>query len=249
MPRLGTDARHRAIGMIQAGTPQCDVALQFGVHRDTISSLWRRFQTTELTDHGLGVHMWRHIGKTKTSGWRTGAIAYRRLVSLHKPFQGCDLYTPGLCTTVCVNTTFTPVDPACTRLCCHAIVLKVYGGHVPIWGGVWENGKLYCSRMNLELVWIIQMVGLWCTAGCASATKLHAFNRDVRCAASSSYFDRIYMAWTFSVFYSRLISSSVMYVLRIRGLELLKKRGALFQEEFYLPRFFGHSLTNWWNDF
>ena len=46
MPRLGTDARHRAIGMIQAGTPQRDVALQFGVHRNTISSLWRRFQTT-----------------------------------------------------------------------------------------------------------------------------------------------------------------------------------------------------------
>ena len=46
LPRLGTDAHHRAIGMIQAGTPQCDVALRFGVHRNTISSLWRRFQTT-----------------------------------------------------------------------------------------------------------------------------------------------------------------------------------------------------------
>ena len=46
MPRLGTDARHRAIGMIQAGTPQRDVALRFGVHWNTISSLWRRFQTT-----------------------------------------------------------------------------------------------------------------------------------------------------------------------------------------------------------
>ena len=46
MPRLGTDARHQAIGMIQAGTPQRDVALQFGVYRNTISSLWRRLQTT-----------------------------------------------------------------------------------------------------------------------------------------------------------------------------------------------------------
>ena len=46
MFRLGTDARHRAIGIIQAGTPQREVALQFGVHRNTISSLWRRFQTT-----------------------------------------------------------------------------------------------------------------------------------------------------------------------------------------------------------
>ena len=40
MPRLGTDACHRAIGMIQTGTPQCDIALRFGVHRNTISSLW-----------------------------------------------------------------------------------------------------------------------------------------------------------------------------------------------------------------
>ena len=46
MPRLGTDVCHRAIGMIQAGTPQRDIALRFGVHRDTISSLWWRFQTT-----------------------------------------------------------------------------------------------------------------------------------------------------------------------------------------------------------
>ena len=46
MPRLGTDASHRAIGMIQAGTPQRDVALRFGVHLNTIRSLWRRFQTT-----------------------------------------------------------------------------------------------------------------------------------------------------------------------------------------------------------
>ena len=32
--------------MIQAGTPQRDIALRFGVHRNTISSLWRRLQTT-----------------------------------------------------------------------------------------------------------------------------------------------------------------------------------------------------------
>ena len=46
MPRMGTNARHRAIGIIQAGTPQCDGALRFSVHQNTISSLWRRFQTT-----------------------------------------------------------------------------------------------------------------------------------------------------------------------------------------------------------
>ena len=125
-----------------------------------------RPQEVEVTHHGLGVHVWRHRGKSNTSGWCTCAIASKRLVSLHESFQGfCAVYTPGLCTTVCVNTTFAPVDPACARFCCHAIVLNVYGGHVPIWGGVSENGKLYRSQMNLDLVLIIQMIGLWFTAG------------------------------------------------------------------------------------
>ena len=64
----------------------------------------------------------------------------------------------------------------------HPIVLNVYGVHVPIWGGVWESGKLYSSQMNLDLVWIIQMVGLWCTAGWPSATNINAFDGDVRLA-------------------------------------------------------------------
>ena len=46
MPRLATDTRHRAIGMIQAGTPQRNVALRFGVQQNNISSLWTRFQAT-----------------------------------------------------------------------------------------------------------------------------------------------------------------------------------------------------------
>ena len=184
MSRLGTDARHRSIGMIQAGTPQRDVALRFSVHGKPLLLFGDVFrpQEVEVTDHGLGVHVWRHRGKTNTSGWRTCAITSRSLVSLHEPFQGCAVYTPGLCATFCVDTTLAPVDPACARFCCHAMVLNVYGGHMPIWGGVWENGKLYCSQMNLDLVWIIQMVGLWCTTGWASVTKMHAFDRDVRLA-------------------------------------------------------------------
>ena len=58
MPRLGTDARHRAIGMIQAGTPQLapgnptlhpSVILLSGLVYTVTplrSSLWRCFQTT-----------------------------------------------------------------------------------------------------------------------------------------------------------------------------------------------------------
>ena len=120
----------------------------------------------EVTDQGLGVHMWRHRSKTNTSGWRTCTIASRRLVTLHEPFQDCGqpfAWTPHL-----PPSTLRAHAPAATP--------------VPIGGAIWENEKLYCSQMNLDLVWIIQMVGLWCTAGWASATKMHAFDRDERLA-------------------------------------------------------------------
>ena len=54
-----------------------------------------RPQEVEVTDHGLGVYVWRHGGKTDTSRWRTCAIDSRRLVSLHEPFQGGAVYNPS----------------------------------------------------------------------------------------------------------------------------------------------------------
>ena len=44
MPRLTENQRLRAVGMLEAGMAQNEVARHFGVHRNTISSLWRRFQ-------------------------------------------------------------------------------------------------------------------------------------------------------------------------------------------------------------
>lgn len=44
MPRLSQDDRNRAVGMLQAGMLQTDVARHFGCHRNTISALWRRHQ-------------------------------------------------------------------------------------------------------------------------------------------------------------------------------------------------------------
>ena len=79
-----------------------------------------RPQEVEVTDHGLGVNVWRHRGKTNTSGWRTCAIASKRPVSLHEPFQDCALSTPGLCATVCVNSppsTLCAHTPAATPSC------------------------------------------------------------------------------------------------------------------------------------
>ena len=92
MPRLGTDARHRAIGKIQAGTPQRDVALRFGVYRNTISSLWRRFQTTGSGSDGP------QSGRPRVTSQLQDQ--YIMVTHLHNRFQTAIVTaqtTPGLC--------------------------------------------------------------------------------------------------------------------------------------------------------
>ena len=50
MQRLSKINRDRAIGMLQSGLYQTDVARRLGVHRTTIPRLWNRFNTTGSTD-------------------------------------------------------------------------------------------------------------------------------------------------------------------------------------------------------
>lgn len=49
MPRLSNVSRERAIGMLQNGATQAQVAASFNVARITISRLWNRFQTLNST--------------------------------------------------------------------------------------------------------------------------------------------------------------------------------------------------------
>ena len=52
MPRLSENERLWAIGMLEAGSSQRDVARQFNVHRNTIWCLWQRWQQTNaVRDH------------------------------------------------------------------------------------------------------------------------------------------------------------------------------------------------------
>lgn len=44
MPRLNENDRLRAIGMLEAGMTQSFVTRHFGVHRNTVYALWRRYQ-------------------------------------------------------------------------------------------------------------------------------------------------------------------------------------------------------------
>ena len=49
MPRLNEAQRHQAVGMIRAGVSQNEVSRRFGMHRNTISALWRRYQQSANT--------------------------------------------------------------------------------------------------------------------------------------------------------------------------------------------------------
>ena len=103
---------------------------------------------------------------------------FQAAMSLHEPFQGCAVYTPGLCATVCVNTTHPPQQLLLPRH--RAECLRWSRAHLKWLLGEWE--AVLFSDESRYLVWIIQMGGLWCTAGWASASKMHAFDKDVRLA-------------------------------------------------------------------
>ena len=49
MPRLNEAQRNQAVGMIRAGVSQNEVSRRFGVHRNTISAFWRRYQQSGNT--------------------------------------------------------------------------------------------------------------------------------------------------------------------------------------------------------
>ena len=54
MPRLKETDRWRAVGMIAAGVRHTDIARQFGVHRNTLDAMWKRYQQFGPPETGLG---------------------------------------------------------------------------------------------------------------------------------------------------------------------------------------------------
>lgn len=91
MPRLNENQRLRIVGMLQAGMAQTAVATRFGVHRNTVSALWRRYQQ-------LGnVEDRPHPGRPRVTSRRQDA--YIRVVHLRNRFQTAALTArsiPGL---------------------------------------------------------------------------------------------------------------------------------------------------------
>ena len=68
MPRLSENERLRAIGMLEAGSSQRDVARQFNVHRNTIWCLWQRWQQTNaVRDHPRSGRP--HVTNNRQDNW------------------------------------------------------------------------------------------------------------------------------------------------------------------------------------
>ena len=91
MPRLPENTRLRAVGMIQAGSSQGEVARQLGVHRNTISALCARFRQTGSVADG------QRTGRPRVTSRRQDN--YIRVVHLRNRLQTAEFTArtiPGL---------------------------------------------------------------------------------------------------------------------------------------------------------
>ena len=91
MPKLTSEQRHNAIGRLQAGSTQETVANYFGVSRQTISNLWRRYNATQSVEDRArsGLPESRPSPRTATYGY--GICVTELSVQLQQPhkYQGC----------------------------------------------------------------------------------------------------------------------------------------------------------------
>ena len=91
MPRLNETDRCRAVGMVEAGVRHTDVATQFGVHRNTVDPLWRRYQQFGTTRD------WPRSGRPRVTSIRQDTFI--RVVHLRERLRTASLMAisiPGL---------------------------------------------------------------------------------------------------------------------------------------------------------
>ena len=91
MPRLNEAQRNQTVGMIRAGVSQNEISRRFGVHRNMISALWRRYQQSGNTRDR------RRSGRPRVTSLRQDT--YIRVTHLHNRLQTAALTArsiPGL---------------------------------------------------------------------------------------------------------------------------------------------------------
>ena len=160
MPRLNEAQRNQAVGMIRASVSQNEVSRRFGVQRNTISALWRRYQQSGNTrdrrrsgrpcvtslrqDTYIRVtHLRNHF---KLLRWRLEAfLAWGTLVQ--EPWE-----------TACVNGTFTLGVQQSVQSYSDVTVLLVLHGAGPIFALLYEIGRVSCSQTSHVSTLIAVMV-------------------------------------------------------------------------------------------
>ena len=147
MPRFTENQRRHAFGMLQAGLAENIVARHFGVHRNTMQSLLRRFRHSgnnrdrqrsgrpRVTSHQQDNHIRRvHLRyRCQTSSLTGRSIPELRPISSRTDFV--------------IVTSAHDVQQS-VQLCCLCTVQLDWRGVYVIWDSGNRIGPIFCSQMN-----------------------------------------------------------------------------------------------------
>ena len=150
MPRLNEAQHNQAVGMIRAGVSQNEVSRRFGVHRNTISALWRRYQQSGNTRDR------RRSGRPRVTSLRQDT--YIRVTHLRNRLQTAALtarsipglrnFSPRTVRTACVNGTFALGVQQSVQSYSDVTVLLALHGAGPIFALLGEIGRVSCSQTS-----------------------------------------------------------------------------------------------------
>ena len=160
MPRLNEAQRNQAVDMIRAGVSQNEVSRRFGVHRNTISALWRRYQQSGNTGDR------RRSGRPRVTSLRQDTCI--RVMHLRNRLQTAALTArsiPGLrnisprtVRNACLNGTFALGVQQSVQSYSDVTMLLALHGAGPIFALLDEIGRVSCSQTSHVSTWLAVMV-------------------------------------------------------------------------------------------
>lgn len=173
MPRLNENQRNRAVGMLQARMAQNTVPRHFLVHRDTIQSIWRRFQQSGNTQDRPSSGRPRVTSRQQDN--------HIRLVHLRHRFQTASWTarsTPGLWPisgrTVLnrmPEQNIRPRRPAVRSVLLQRHRIARLAGAHDICDSDYRTGPIFCSLMNPDFIWMAMTAVVVCIVALGSVTR------------------------------------------------------------------------------
>lgn len=173
MPRLNENQRNRAVGMLQARMAQNTVPRHFGVHRDTIQSIWRRFQQSGNTQDRPSSGRPRVTSRQQDN--------HIRLVHLRHRFQTASWTarsTPGLrpisgrtVRNRMPEQNVRPRRPAVRSVLLQRHRIARLAGAHDICDSDYRTGPIFCSLMNPDFIWMAMTAVVVCIVALGSVTR------------------------------------------------------------------------------